>query len=746
MDTKWKSRVFTGIWVFAFTIGMSGVFAFFTHGSHYFHRDYFHTPDFQHELDDFVTYLSLFELYGIDENKAKRSITVTQDEIDEYRYRYGAMEEQLHAVRNQYDERVAEAWAVLDTVEHAEEAYIEEREEQLEEIIHVFEDDEYVKQKVLEEKEQLIDNYLLEIESDYPDFLKYQEQFLYYFENPATGKTVTNLNITLNKTVSDYIKPETMQFIGEYSISEETWEEKDGAAWIEVFLAGQSEEFEGKIGLAKNLSPASPIMAAHDSYKQEQIVLLVYSLTGVAALISCFYFVKKRKVAVPGTVKWRPYYNRLPIDLRAVFLAASGVGAFLFTFVFVDLFPNILKEPALFGSDTIFSLTTASILWGLTWSQGKFLLPEFTWENLKMQWDKALLKKGWQRLSLRLRQLTSNLKEAFVNKSVGTQLLVLLTIVFALGAAVLIVVLHPVFLLFYLILLALVGFPVLLVLTGKIGYFNRIVAQTEVLAAGKLGQDLPVSEKSVLAKLAANINLLKQGVKASQNEQAKSERLKTELITNVSHDLRTPLTSIITYTGLLKSDNLTADERTAYLEIIDRKSKRLKMLIDDLFEVSKMASGNIELSKEKIDLVQLLQQALAENDNAISESSLHFRVTSTVQTAYAFVDGQKLWRVFDNLIGNILKYSLENSRVYISIQTLEDQAMITFKNVSKFELNDNIDELFERFKRGDESRHTEGSGLGLAIAKSIVDLHEGTLDIETDGDLFKVIISLKLAE
>ncbi|WP_198006911.1 ATP-binding protein [Desulforamulus reducens] len=155
-----------------------------------------------------------------------------------------------------------------------------------------------------------------------------------------------------------------------------------------------------------------------------------------------------------------------------------------------------------------------------------------------------------------------------------------------------------------------------------------------------------------------------------------------------------------------------------------------------------MASGSIELVKEKVDLVQLLEQALAEHNEAISESTLQFRVTKPDKPVYAIVDGQKMWRVFDNLIGNSLKYSLENTRVYISIKALPNKATIVFKNIAKYELGENIDELFERFKRGDTSRHTEGSGLGLAIAKSIVDLHQGNLDIEVDGDLFKITISL----
>jgi signal transduction histidine kinase len=222
--------------------------------------------------------------------------------------------------------------------------------------------------------------------------------------------------------------------------------------------------------------------------------------------------------------------------------------------------------------------------------------------------------------------------------------------------------------------------------------------------------------------------------------------LKTELITNVSHDLRTPLTSIITYTELLKTPDLTEEDREAYVQIIDRKSKRLKVLIDDLFEASKMVSGSIELAKEKVDLVQLLQQALAEHNETIGESTLQFRVANPDKPVYAVVDGQKLWRVFDNLIGNILKYSLENTRVYISVKDVQEKAIIEFKNVAKYELSQDIDELFERFKRGDTSRHTEGSGLGLAIAKSIVDLHGGGLDIDVDGDLFKITITLNTLE
>lgn len=287
-----------------------------------------------------------------------------------------------------------------------------------------------------------------------------------------------------------------------------------------------------------------------------------------------------------------------------------------------------------------------------------------------------------------------------------------------------------------------VSLPLFILIMSKAGYLNKVLTHTEELAAGNLGANIPVKGKSAIARHAANINDLRTAVNVSNKEQAKSERLKTELITNVSHDLRTPLTSIITYTELLKTPDLDQEDRASYIEILDRKSKRLKVLIDDLFEATKMASGNIELHKEKVDINQLLQQALAEHNEALSQSSLQLRVTQPDHSIYVYVDGQKLWRVFDNLIGNILKYALENTRVYISVKADQNQVVLLFKNITKYELGDDQGELFERFKRGDQSRHTEGSGLGLAIAKSIIDLHGGSLEIDVDGDLFKVTITL----
>nr|WP_315989670.1 HAMP domain-containing sensor histidine kinase [Desulforamulus aquiferis] len=307
-----------------------------------------------------------------------------------------------------------------------------------------------------------------------------------------------------------------------------------------------------------------------------------------------------------------------------------------------------------FVEDFLFGLALKAVFVAFTVVQGKLLLKRLNNGQSDKEWQTSLLFKLFQ-----------SIKEAFLIRSIGIQLLILLMIVFAFGVGAVAVLMEPRFILVYFPLFLLIGIPAIFFMVRRIGYFNRIVTHSNDLVRGDLRSDIQVVGKSALANLAQSINTLRHGVQASQREQAKSERLKTELITNVSHDLRTPLTSIITYTELLKSPGLAEDERNSYIEIIDRKSKRLKVLIDDLFEASKMASGNIELVKEKVDLVQLLQQALAEHDETIRSSTLQFRVSNPEKALYAIVDGQKLWRVFDNLIGNILKYSLENTR-YIS--------------------------------------------------------------------------------
>ncbi|MCS0653620.1 HAMP domain-containing sensor histidine kinase [Cytobacillus firmus] len=739
MDTRWKNRFIIAMIMVLFAFGASGVLSVLINGREYANPDYFHTGEFRGEIDQYAGYLEMFELNNVTIEKAKEAIDVTEEEINEHRYRYGTLPEQIDNIRNQYEPRIEEAKAVNSS--EIAQSLKDQMYKKIEDVTKNFESDEHVRTKVVKEKEEKLEEFYKEKEQLRDQYDYYKDSFTYYFKDTATGEVYTNLTLAKNESPDEVMEKE-MLFHTDYTMNKDYFLNFIIGGYGEfnqALVESQSGYFKGQIGLAKNLPESNMFIDQNNHFKQKQIVLLIYGGSAVLAVIAALIAGRKSKALSAEIKRWEPLYNKMPIDLRITFLGLSAIGSILALFLVNDFLIdsyNILSRVI----ELIIVLLGASVLCGLTIVQLKYIAGEFK----DLDSAKSVLKKS---LVYRAASgLKTSLQEAFLNRSTGTQLFVVLLIIFGMGMGSIIMFFHPLFVLLYITALAFAGIPLVMALIRRVGYFNRIVETANELASGHMGQDLPVKGKGVLASLAGNMNVLKQGVKTSLSEQAKSERLKTELITNVSHDLRTPLTSIITYTELLKSGEVSEDDRSAYLEIIDRKSKRLKVLIDDLFEVSKMATGNIELRKERVDLVQLLQQALAEHDNAIRDSNLQFRVTKPDHPAIANVDGQKLWRVFDNLIGNILKYSLEHSRVYIALAKVKGQAVITFKNVSKYELDDQSEELYERFKRGDKSRHTDGSGLGLAIAKSIIDLHEGNLEIDTDGDLFKVSISLKLEE
>ncbi len=278
-------------------------------------------------------------------------------------------------------------------------------------------------------------------------------------------------------------------------------------------------------------------------------------------------------------------------------------------------------------------------------------------------------------------------------------------------------------------------------------YFKEkeiIIEETKKIAEGEVDNkiDAPMKFKSN-QKLTESINGIGDGISKAVALSLKNERMKTELITNVSHDLKTPLTSIINYVDLLKTDGLDSEKASEYLEILDRKSQRLKNLTEDLVEASKLNSGVIELNIENIDIVQLVNQSLAEYSERFEQSGLHVIKNITRDTIIVRADGRKTWRALDNLYSNVCKYAMPGTRVYIDIIDEEYGAVVSIKNISAGALNFSADELMERFVRGDVSRTTEGSGLGLSIARSILERQNGELKITLDGDLFKVEMKLK---
>lgn len=275
--------------------------------------------------------------------------------------------------------------------------------------------------------------------------------------------------------------------------------------------------------------------------------------------------------------------------------------------------------------------------------------------------------------------------------------------------------------------------------------YRILLKATRQIAEGNL--EVAIEEDlNVFEPFKKEIQKIQSGFKVAVDEEVKSQKLKTDLISNMSHDLKTPLTAIITYVNLLKEDQVTPEQRKAYVDILEQKSMRLKSLIEDLFEISKANSNNVTLNLENVDIVSLLKEVRFEIGDKIEESTIDFRWNLPDEKIVLPLDGQKTYRIFDNLLTNIIKYGMPNTRAYIDMKKEEDVVTITLKNVSAAELTFQPDDITERFARGDQSRNTEGSGLGLAIAKSFVELQNGKLLVELEADLFRVCIRWPISE
>lgn len=246
-------------------------------------------------------------------------------------------------------------------------------------------------------------------------------------------------------------------------------------------------------------------------------------------------------------------------------------------------------------------------------------------------------------------------------------------------------------------------------------------------------------------RVAEDINSISKAQALAIQREIKNQRLKTELISNVSHDLRTPLTSMVSYVDLLREEGLDSENADEYLDIIQKKTERLQKLTEDLFEAAKASSGDLPTDIQSVQVQSIVEQALVETSEGIEEREVDVICNYKIENPKVMADGKLLWRVMENLLGNISKYALERSRAYIDVDEADEMIRIEIKNISKEPLNISADELVERFKRGDESRNTEGSGLGLAIARDLTTLMGGEFGVTIDGDLFKITLYLKKA-
>ncbi|WP_394189746.1 histidine kinase dimerization/phospho-acceptor domain-containing protein [Paenisporosarcina quisquiliarum] len=720
-------------WIFFGLISFT-LFALLTfpeHAAKYIASNYYDTEDFKWNVDQKIGAFGPVLLNPLDVQEEIENLTVDASEVQQYRDFFGTQVDQIQNVQDQYQTLINDAEMNNNIVLSIE--LKKERDFKIEEIRKNFGDEEAVEEKILAAKKEELQKYEKKLSKVKSKSEGIRNSFAYDLVNIETNERFTfgdlkapaiyeesyggetrNLYVSpVNADISSFVNDE-LEPLNIYDIHE--------------LIKVESAQYTGTVAMLKNGFPSDFNHEATMFQRSKWIFYTIWFLGLVTGGLA-FRLYKTRKndvleFSTPLIIK------KLNLEFRLVGVLVTLVGIPLIFFSLLNYFPTNLHASNIF--DGIIMFTILMVLMTITIIQTMWLYRDIKNDGYKKFWENSLTLK-----------LFHTMKNAFLKRSLGIQIVLLCSVVFLAGIGVPIILMVPELILIYIPLFIVFVLPALYLLFKRVADYNKLAIATEQMSKGHLINDVHIRGKSVLAEHAKHLNKLREGVRVSQSEQAKSERLKTELITNVSHDLRTPLTSIITYTDLLKNPDLPLEERLSYVGILDRKSQRLKTLIEDLFEVSKMASGNMELLKQRVDLTQLMQQALAEHEEDIQTAGLDFRIAKPDRAIFALVDGQKWWRVLDNLIVNAIKYTLPGTRVYVTLKELDGCAHFTIKNVTKYELGENVDELFERFKRADTSRHTEGSGLGLAISQSIVDLHGGSMKIEVDGDLFKVKVSVQ---
>lgn len=703
-------------------------------GPNYIGKSYYNTNQFTQEEQEFREGLTRFVLDEVsEEDLRKRVLDVTDSERAHYREYYGSLPEQVENITLQYAERLQEA-----SSEEVRELILVERDQKIADIKANFEDDAYVDAKITALKERALTEYLKQYNEEKRQFLQKFSHYNYKLTNVETNEVFDKGNVTKD-VLKRFTYTEKTDFSSShnarYIYLSEYLNDGEGLAPGTRIIESPSAPVIGEVTISKNAGAGMV-----KDIQAFNIAKFVYYVLYVAGAISLVLLCTKLRPVQADFEVWpgvREKLHRVPVDVFV--LLWIGLASFMMPFLTSINYSIHSLGYYFIGQHGSLMLFDFIVFMPISFAMLVVLVVSAVWQYEHVGVEKqGIVQKTF------FHKLWQAGEKLFLNRTIGTQSVMMLAIVFLAGFGFVLMFVEASFFILYIPFFVFVFLPALYSFVRRMGYLNTIMKQTEEMAFGRLTGDLKVKGKSPFARHAENLNALREGVKVSITEQAKSERLKTELITNVSHDLRTPLTSIITYTDLLKNPELTDEERTKYIAILEAKSARLKTLIEDLFEVSKMASGNMELMRTTVDLAQLLQQTIGEHEEDFMSAGLDLRVTISQQPILAVVDGQKWWRAIDNLIVNARKYALEGTRVYVQLKAELDMVEFTVKNVAKYELHEDATELVERFKRADTSRHTEGSGLGLAIAQSIVDLHGGTMQIAVDGDLFKVTVKIPM--
>ncbi len=606
---------------------------------------------------------------------------------------------------------------------------------------------------------------------NYNEYLGFKERFgegatniAYTFEMFMMGEEVrvSNMATTPWRGVDSYFKTHYGRYLV-YHPETMTFETNTGLTEEEVFNAFSSYEYAypetAEIWLAVDTAyPVNDQFAQADAaYRFLHPAAYILLILGVCSLVVWLvlflylsvmtgYRVEKGEKNAELTLNW---FDAIPTEIGLLLGGASAVGMFYTVLIIMDIGGNILiyttanrmKVSFLSGIYVMFASAVFSLFW---YSLIRRIKGHTIWKSslLGMLWNGVFLKAA------------ATVKKPFLkvydNSSTFIQCMLPAT-----GIIVTNFILGWVFFrawfywrLWYLAVVLLVmvlvnGVIIAIWFTDSLKR-KRIVDGIAKIRDGEVTYQ--VSTEGMHGenlKLAQAVNSIGEGIKTAVETSMKDERLKADLITNVSHDIKTPLTSIINYVDLMKREKIETEPVKGYIEVLDAKSQRLKQLTDDLVEASKISSGNITLIMEKINLTELLNQSLGEFSEKFEEKRLSVIQGFSTEAVNIEADSRRIWRVVENLFGNIYKYALEGTRVYIDMEMSEEEksVVLSIKNISAQSLNIQAEELTERFIRGDVSRSTEGSGLGLSIAKNLTQLQNGRFDIYLDGDLFKVTLT-----
>ncbi|MDU7242638.1 sensor histidine kinase [Clostridium sp.] len=588
--------------------------------------------------------------------------------------------------------------------------------------------------KIIMEEDNSVDDYFNYVR-EFTNNILYDNENIQFFFKDSSGAKITNIeDSNIEKQIEEKEFANNEQYYYMYFANSKVKE--DGNTYSEELssiydlLKYSSEDLIRFYRIPKELKQGDLLYDAFKERKEASSILnrkiAISSIVGVFILVFAFIIYKRRKNNYTNYIE--DLLIKIPIDIRAIIFLYSLNILNSLIFNVIPYYGNnnysngvILRAYILIIIDYYFLKDLILIL-----------------EN-KRNKGKVLTLKIYEYLSKIIKD----------SEFIKTNKFKFISIIFLSALAIFCLWLESfVFLSYGFMVFSRAYICIYLIFTSilSVMIFREITileSQTLRIAKGNYKVDLKADKILVLKNIENNLITIEDGLKEALGKAITSEKMKSELITNVSHDLKTPLTSIINYIGLLKEENITDEKRSKYLEVLDMKSKRLKILIEDLFEASKAVSGNMTFEKEDLNIVSLLRQVIGELEEKITQANLDIITKWPEDKAIVYIDGRKTFRVYENLVNNIIKYSMKNSRVYIDVINSENEVKVIMKNISAYQIDFTSEEIIERFKRGDKSRSTEGSGLGLSIAKSIVELQGGNFDIEIDGDLFKVITTFR---